>query len=98
MELADLRRRLADCDADIRCFLLTLPLDENIRRIERRARGRAIDDLEVKLRTVAEEREALAANPGQDLGEPFDVTAPPAKLVAMMLRRLAVHGPHEGSR
>jgi hypothetical protein len=37
-DLSDLRRRLraVDSDADIRCFLLTLPLDENLRRIERR--------------------------------------------------------------
>ena len=89
-ELADLRRRLAviDADADVRCFLLTLPADENLRRIERRQRARAIDEREFELRTVAEEREVLANNP--DLGEPFDVSAPPAELVEAMLRRLAL--------
>src|SRR5687767_68171 len=34
-ELADLRRRLADIDPDMHCFQLTLPVDENLRRIER---------------------------------------------------------------
>jgi shikimate kinase len=87
-ELADLRRRLVaiDHDADVHCFLLTLPADENLRRVERRQRARAIDEREFELRTFAEEREALTKN--GDLGEPFDVSAPPSELVAMMLRRL----------
>src|SRR5687767_1634911 len=34
-QLDDLRRRLAPMDDDFRCFLLTLSLDENLRRIER---------------------------------------------------------------
>jgi len=87
-ELADLRRRLIaiDRDADIRCFLLTLPADENLRRIDRRQRARAIDEREFELRTVTEEREVLMK--GCDLGERFDVSAPPPELVAAMLRRL----------
>lgn len=86
--LDDLRRRLLDVDpdADIHCFLLTLPLGENLRRIEQRQVARAVDEREFELRTLEEEREALSAsNPG-DLGEPFDVSASPAKLVAMLLR------------
>jgi thymidylate kinase len=90
-ELADLRRRLVaiDRDADVRCFLLTLPVDENLRRIERRQRARAIDEREFELRTAAAEREVLTK--GCDLGEPFDVSAPPGELVATMLRRLMPH-------
>src|SRR5262245_35306665 len=44
--LADLRRRLTAIidNADIRCFLLTLAVDENLRRIERRQHARAIDE------------------------------------------------------
>ena len=85
-QLADLRRRLTAIDSEVRCFLLTLPADENLRRIERRQAARAIDEREFELRTVAEEREVLAATP--DLGEPFDVSAPPADLVRTMLHRL----------
>ena len=90
-ELADLRRRLIaiDRDADVRCFLLTLPADENLRRIERRQTVRAIDEHEFELRTFAEERDVLTK--GCDLGEPFDVSAPPPELVAMMLHRLQPH-------
>ena len=90
-ELADLRRRLVaiDRDADVRCFLLTLPTDENLRRIQRRQGARAIDEREFELRTSAEEREVLTN--GRDLGEPFDVSAPPPELVARMLRRLVPH-------
>src|SRR5262249_36509563 len=88
-ELADLRRRLVALDpaADVRCFRLTLPSDENLRRIERRQHARAIDEREFELRTVTAEREALTKS--EDLGEPFDVSAPPPQLVATMLRRLA---------
>jgi shikimate kinase len=90
-ELADLRRRLHDVDAkaEIRCFLLTLPLEENLRRIERRQAGRVLDEREFELRTVAEEREVLSASSGSELGEPFDVSAPPEVLVAALMRRLS---------
>jgi hypothetical protein len=89
-ELADLRRALlsVDADAEIHCFLLTLPSDENLRRIERRQRARAIDEREFELRAFVKERELLAKSP--DVGEPFDVGAPPPELVATMRRRLAL--------
>jgi thymidylate kinase len=89
-ELADLRGRLLDIDpaADIHCFLLTLPLDENLRRIQRRQSARAIDEREFELRTVAKEHEALFERSGGDLGESFDVSAPPAELAATLLRRI----------
>src|SRR5215510_13268079 len=76
-ELADLRRRLlaGDANVDIRCFLLTLPLDENLRRIQRRQSARALDEEEFERRTVVEEREVLFQNPQGNLGEPFDVSA-----------------------
>lgn len=91
-ELADLRRRLleVDADADIRCFLLTLPLRENLRRIEWRQSVRAIDEAEFERETLAEEREALLESEDGSLGEPFDVSAPPDDLVAELLRRLGM--------
>ncbi len=91
-ELAHLRRRLVaiDADVEIRFFLLTLPASENLRRIERRQQARAYDEGEFELRTFGEEQEVLAKHSGQDLGELFDVSAPPSELVATMLRRLAV--------
>jgi len=84
--LADLRNRLASIDSDIRCFLLTLPLDENLRRIERRASVRAIDELAFERRAFADEHETLTS--GEDLGEPFDVSAPPSALAAKLLNRV----------
>ena len=91
-EIADLRRRLLaiDANAEMRCFLLTLSEDEHLRRIERRQRARAIDEREFELRTVAEERAALARHAGPDLGVPFDVSGPPSELVTTMLRHLAL--------
>ncbi|TGG91697.1 hypothetical protein E4656_14980 [Natronospirillum operosum] len=88
--LADLRTRLldVDADADMRCFLLTLPRAENLARIERRQGVRAIDETEFELQTVAEEREILSQATGGELGELFDVSAPPEELVATLLRRL----------
>lgn len=91
-ELADLHHRLrdVDSDADIRCFLLTLPLDENLRRIQRRQSARALDEQEFELQTVMEEREALYQAAAGDRGEPLDVSAPPDELVAKLLLRLGL--------
>jgi hypothetical protein len=88
-DLEDLRRRLfaIEADAEIRCFLLTLPADEHLRRIERRQHTRAIDEREFELRTFVDEREVLTNR--SDVGEPFDVSAPPPELAAVMLWRLA---------
>lgn len=91
--LDDLRRRLSDLDPDLRCFLLTLPADENLRRIERRAASRAIDEREFELRTFAEEHALLTGAAGAELGEPFDVSAALPELVAAMLRRLGLEDP-----
>ena len=90
-ELADLRRHIMHIDSDIRCFLLTLPAEENLRRIERRASVRAINELEFERHTFVLEREMLAASSGMNLGEPFDVSASPDELVKAMLRRLGLH-------
>lgn len=91
-DLADLRSRLLTLgsDVDIRCFLLTLPLDENLRRIELRQSARTIDEQEFERRTVMEERAALLERPNGDLGEPFDVSASPTHLVATILLRLGL--------
>jgi thymidylate kinase len=83
-ELADLRRRLDD--TKVPCFLLTLPIEENLRRIERRQAARAIDESEFEHLALTEERRALE---GPGLGTPFDVSAPPSELV---LRLLAIVG------
>lgn len=91
-ELAALRRALVDVDAaaEIRCFLLTLGLEENLRRIQRRQVARAIDEQEFELGTVAEEREVLFKSHDGKLGDPFDVAAPPLELVAKLMRRLGL--------
>lgn len=91
-ELAHLRRRLLDLDgnANIHCFLLTLPVAENLRRIRRRQSARALDEHEFEQRTFADEREALFRSGGGDLGEPFDVSGPPAELVARLLLRVGL--------
>jgi thymidylate kinase len=83
-ELADLKRRLDD--TRVHCFLLTLPIEENLRRIERRQAARAIDESEFEHRVLAEERRALE---GPGLGTRFDVSTPPPELV---LRLLAIVG------
>ena len=90
VELSDLRRRLIaiSSDSEVRCFLLTLPIHENLRRINRRQQARAIDERAFEQATVIEEREALAKS--LDLGEPLDVSASPSELVATILVRLAL--------
>lgn len=87
-EIADLRARLGSGEP-FRCFLLTLPAAEHVARIERRACSRALDERDFDLRTHVEERTALAAFRGTELGEPFDVGASPEELVARMLALLS---------
>jgi thymidylate kinase len=89
-QLDDLRARLhaAAGVADVRCFLLTLPEAENLRRIAQRQQARALDEAEFERETVAEERAVLYGAADDSLGEPFDVSAPPEELVARMLRLL----------
>lgn len=91
-ELEDLRRRLREVDpgGEVRAFLLTLPLDENLRRIRRRQGARALDEQDFELRTVADEREALFESGASGLGEPFDVAGPPEELVATLRQRLGL--------
>lgn len=90
-ELEDLRRRLLEIDPDARIhiFLLTLPLEENLRRIERRQTARALDEIEFERETVAEERRALFTG-GSSLGEPFDVSASPAVCVIRLKERIGL--------
>jgi chloramphenicol 3-O-phosphotransferase len=82
-DLADLKSRLSD--PDVHCFLLTLPVEENVRRIQRRQAARAIDEREFEHLTLEKERRALDA---PRLGMPFDVSAPPAELVLNLLALL----------
>lgn len=91
-ELGDLLRRIREIDNDVavHCLLLTLPLDANLQRIERRSKARAIDERDFEATTVLEERAALFETESKDLGEPFDVSSSPDKLVASLLTRLAV--------
>lgn len=89
-QVEDLRRRLAGMEGHFRCFLLSLPLEENLRRIQLRQSARAIDEREFEARTLQEEREALASNTDGALGEPFDVSAPVAQLVERMQRQLSL--------
>lgn len=91
-ELADLSGQLlnVDADADVRCILLTLSLEENLVRIERRQVARALDGREFELRTVMEERDVLFSVSGNDLGEPFDASAPPPALAEALMRRLGL--------
>jgi thymidylate kinase len=86
-ELADLTRRLND--PEVHCFLLTLPIEENLRRIERRHAARAIDEREFERQTLVEERLALE---GPGLGIAFDVSAPPEELVLRLLELVKSRG------
>lgn len=91
-ELVALRRRLLEVDPgiDIRCFVLALPPDENLRRISRRQSARALDKSEFEKRTALEERDILF-NAGSDApGELFDVSASPEELVTMLLARVGI--------
>ena len=89
-ELGDLLRTLRELDDDaaVHCFLLTLPLNANLLRVERRRNSRAIDERDFEATTVLEERTALFESGSTELGEPFDVSSLPDELVARLLLRI----------
>lgn len=89
-ELSQLRQSLGDLDMDLRCFRLELPLEENLRRIRLRQSARAIDEQDFEMQTVIDERQALGRSNDTALGEPFDVSAAPDKLVSSLLIRLGL--------
>jgi hypothetical protein len=74
-------------DPEIHCFRLTLPLEELLRRIERRASARALDESDFERNTVLEEYALLSAAEGSELGEPIDAFGAPDKLAESMLNR-----------
>lgn len=87
-EFADLHSRLAAIDPEIHFFRLTLPVEENLRRIQLRASIRALDEDAFEQQTFAAEYALLNAGTGLELGEPLDVSAKLPSLVAEILRRL----------
>lgn len=91
-ELVELQHalRAVDADMELRCFLLTSPLEENLRRIRVRQSAKALDERAFEHDMVMEERAALLANADASPGEPFDVSAPPAELAATLLQRLGL--------
>lgn len=88
--LEALRAQLAVVAPDqaMHAFRLTLPLEENLRRIRTRQGGRAIDEREFELETVMAER-ALLEGRG-DLGEVLDVSAAPEVVAAVIRGRVGV--------
>jgi hypothetical protein len=70
---------------EVMCFRLTLPVDENLRRIAARQSVRAIDETDQEATTFAEEHALLNAAEGSNLGQPFDVSDPPEVLVSRLL-------------
>lgn len=89
-ELNDFRQKLSVVtpDSEIRSFLLSLPLEENLRRIRVRQGARALNESEFEMTTVMEERSLLQVGANGCLGELFDVSAEPEELVVSLLSRL----------
>ena len=86
-EIADLEQRLRMIAPAMRlcCYRLTLPREENLRRIAQRQSTRAIDETEFEARHFEVEYALLNRAAGTDLGIPFDATDPPETLTARML-------------
>jgi len=65
----------------VRSFLLTLPREENLERIERRRAARAIDETAFEDRQFAHEYEVFSNVVGNELGIPLDASADVEALV-----------------
>ena len=89
-ELGDLCRRLSQLDMDVHCFLLVLPLEENLQRIRLRQSVRVMDEREFELETVIRERAVLGDGTAVGLGKPFDVSGSPEELVSALLIQLGL--------
>ncbi|MFN8666903.1 MAG: Gar/GrdA family gentamicin resistance ATP-binding protein [Gemmatimonadaceae bacterium] len=72
----------------IHAFLLTLSLEDNLRRIRARQAARAIDEREFEWQTVMAERALLEGR--SDVGEPLEVTAAPEVVAAVIRARLGL--------
>ena len=90
-QITDLEARLLSIDSQFRlhCFRLTLPEEENLRRIALRQKVRAIDETEFEAEHFAEEH-ALLSTAGAELGMPFDVSDPPDVLAARLIEALDI--------
>jgi thymidylate kinase len=86
-EIADLERRLRTIAPATRlcCYRLTVPREENLRRITRRQSIRAIDETEFETRHFEQEYAVFDRAAGAELGIPFDATDPPEALTERML-------------
>lgn len=91
-DIHDLRARLQPVGdaASFCCFLLTLPEQGNRRRVEQRQVTRAIDERDFERETLAAERSVLYSSAEGQLGELFDVSAEPAVLVELLLKRIGL--------
>lgn len=77
-------------EALFRVFLLTLPLEDNLRRVGNRRLARISDEADFEQATLFRERDQLYSQPPERLGEPFDVSGAPADLVAKLKLQLGL--------
>ena len=93
-QMADLDSRLRAVapGIELRWFRLTLPRLDNLRRIALRQSARAIDEAAFEAANFETEFAHLSTA-GDELGEPFDVSAAPALLAERILGRLGLPGP-----
>lgn len=83
-DLSQLRAKLSELDPDIHCFRLTVPVEENLQRIERRASATRLDR-SYELEVFAKEHAVLSLCVGDELGEPLDSSSSPAELADQVL-------------
>lgn len=91
-DLRDLALRLASGSAQghVHCFRLTIPWEENARRILARARGADSRTIDAQLRTATVERRALDRARGDALGHPMDAIRAPDHLADLILAHVSL--------
>ena len=90
-QISDLEARLQSIDPrfQVHRFRLTLPKEENLRRIALRQNVRAIDETEFEAEHFEQEHAVLSAA-GDKLGIALDVSGPPDVLAARLIEALAI--------
>lgn len=89
-DLSQFRAKLSELDSDVHCFRLTLPVEENLRRIERRASATGLDR-SYELEVFADEHTVFSGCYGHELGVPLDASSSPGELASQVLALLGLH-------
>jgi chloramphenicol 3-O-phosphotransferase len=88
-DLSQFCAKLSELDPHVHCFRLTLPVEDNLRRIERRASATGLDR-SYELDVFSEEHRVFSGCCGDELGIPLDASNSPVEVANQVLALLGL--------